>query len=1122
MCQGLSQLSHVLVHRLGEKSCHCFSSSPRAKGGTLDQGERMTRAVVDTDIAAVCLQSPCSKDLYELCVKRQWHKVVRHCQTQPGDARYQDNDGNTPLHIACKHRPSVRVVLSLLEAFPASTMQFNAAGDLPLHEACRSNASVSVLREITKFFPGTASLENNKGATAVNILCNSRDSTETNLQSSNSDVLWHTTKEDLQNVNYASVFWQKMQVLLEAAACHRGLGPEGTMLLVLHAAVALSSCPIQVLMFCLSQYPDQINQRDVTGQLPLHIAVANRNKQRDDTLPLQLRKLQPRGSCPIIRLLELYPEAAGQQDPNEPIGRTPLHTALAHGHEWHTGVKELFQYAPDAAYEVDPVTRLQPFQMAAENDVDTCYQLLRNNPFVAMGLRIAPKFLEHQKTSENSLTRTNSVLPKARELGVIVTESSPASFEPQQCLKRQKSLSAPKKRFSSRFLTHFSSSNVGAVVKTNEAKTSVVNSVTSPKSPVQREHAASHKAVPTMISQRAQSSAKLMSNSSQKKQSSSMSMDSTELNVLAQNATSSVEVNFGSCRNKQRQSVSRRKEEQIPVVRNAPSCVNVTSICAQTQQQHPVSQKSIESYTAAQNTPSCIRLDSIPIQSEQCRSVSCGNVEPTSIAQIARAKVPSICALTQRRDPVPSGLRKTTTINSTTVSPANSESTLVQTKNGIPVIGSPIKAVSRIANVAHPPELQKPAPAAGKPIATKSLKSTSCLASDLAISTVDDLRAKRIMFLDRLTAQQSGESNTAKDPTPSPPVDQTVEISQSNADIAVERHDQHLVTGEELAGREEVYATIDLLRSWKSKPSKSPVTAMNIGNPIISSVGNINMLPTDLVRSAVTNELIRSWKNDSFEFPDAKQKAMKKIAEMVKDDGFVIQNENKKRGSKLRACADQSNASFYCLGNALPDAINSSSEIASTTSSTIESVYLLPDTEKSGNIREQDLTIAKKFAKQILEAEETSPNAISSNELKESTMQDTLGSQLATSKKTLVFEHRTAVPVCNRRGDRLHAYNRAQSPRRCVSNLDGYEADSERRIKRASPKQFQGEPEQKHNYKHGSDTFDSWNGRTSSLNTPRPAKYKKYKAMIASPNIQHDDSVHIWRKHNFSSKVLEI
>ena len=340
------------------------------------------------------------KELYELCIRRDWHKVVRVAQNQPDLAQYVGAEG-TPLHVACMGRPSVRVVRQLLSAFPGATdtpSLVSSGALLPLHLACRYNASVSVLRALVQASPQSSIGKTAAHDTPVNVLCEAEENTETSHVRTNSSVLWHKCRDDLPQVNYKSLFWQKIQVLLEAVATYRQQQQQQASrvsetvdrtLYILHAAVSLEECcPVDVLHYALQHYPEQIRLRDPTGRLPLHLAISwsvHRQTHQQQQPQPSLRKFQPKERQVSCQLLEHYPNAAhrrdGHQDHNK--DRYPLHTALAHGHEWHAGgvVREIYQCAPHVLAERDPHTQLYPFQMSA-NDLDSTYLLLRQLPSV--------------------------------------------------------------------------------------------------------------------------------------------------------------------------------------------------------------------------------------------------------------------------------------------------------------------------------------------------------------------------------------------------------------------------------------------------------------------------------------------------------------------------------------------------------------------------------------------------------------------------------------------------------------------------------------------------------------------------------------------------------------------
>jgi hypothetical protein len=332
-----------------------------------------------------------SNELYDLVIDGNWHRAIRHCREHCIDAEFQDGDTlETPLYLACQNHPPVRLIRALLRAFPAGAETPSRHGDLPLDIACRYNASIEILRELVKDNPGTVGQSSKWGKTAVSALWEGR----TTIVSSRVEE------------NYSDVFWQKMQVLLEALATSRqqAQGQPTDTLYIVHAVVALGSlgCPNQVLEYVLQKYPEQVSQTDGMGRLPLHITVGPAQWSHRSR-----RKYKPREKQVIVRLLEMYPPGARTFDPTEPAGRYPLHTALACRHQFKTGVKELFEGAPEAISLPDPVTRVYPFQLASipirstTVDLDTIYHLLRAQPAV---LEAALQFDHGNKTNPDRTT----------------------------------------------------------------------------------------------------------------------------------------------------------------------------------------------------------------------------------------------------------------------------------------------------------------------------------------------------------------------------------------------------------------------------------------------------------------------------------------------------------------------------------------------------------------------------------------------------------------------------------------------------------------------------------------------------------------------------------------------
>ena len=63
--------------------------------------------------------------------------------------------------------------------------------------------------------------------------------------------------------------------------------------------------------------------------------------------------------------LKIYPKAASKPDHN---GYLPLHLSLYAGKTWNSGIKEIFEAAPDSNLIQDHETHLFPFMIAASRN----------------------------------------------------------------------------------------------------------------------------------------------------------------------------------------------------------------------------------------------------------------------------------------------------------------------------------------------------------------------------------------------------------------------------------------------------------------------------------------------------------------------------------------------------------------------------------------------------------------------------------------------------------------------------------------------------------------------------------------------------------------------------------
>mmetsp|Transcript_22136 Transcript_22136/g.54780 ORF Transcript_22136/g.54780 Transcript_22136/m.54780 type:complete len:417 (+) Transcript_22136:129-1379(+) len=357
-----------------------------------------------------------SSDLWDLVLDMDWPKVVQHAKSQPQDADFLEGHYHeTPLYLACQHDPPLEALRAVIAAHPESVQIASTENrDLPIHIACRYQAGTEILKALLKDYPETAAGMTKWGWTPIMTLLESR------------------AKQ--MNDDGDDDFWEKVLVLLRAVArsrlmnidpfddigCNKVNGansknskqlssvpvanPEEHIFFV-HAAASMGArgCPIEVLSHVMEKYPMQVFQRDEQCHLPLHVAI-----QKITWSKHRKRRLKPKEKPFLESLLNAYPGSARERIYSD-HHRYPLHSAIANGHSWSQGVREIFLAAPECVIVRDSCTGLFPFQLAAvpiieeksysNDNLETVFQLLRARPDVISYLQEAA---EHKKEYEQA------------------------------------------------------------------------------------------------------------------------------------------------------------------------------------------------------------------------------------------------------------------------------------------------------------------------------------------------------------------------------------------------------------------------------------------------------------------------------------------------------------------------------------------------------------------------------------------------------------------------------------------------------------------------------------------------------------------------------------------------
>ena len=96
-----------------------------------------------------------------------WNSVILRAKTHPKEILMFDDNGNTPLHVACQLDPPVEVLVSLKDA----VTQTNSWGATPLHIAASHRCNVRALKKLIDYFPGALCRLSKMHRTPIHYAC---------------------------------------------------------------------------------------------------------------------------------------------------------------------------------------------------------------------------------------------------------------------------------------------------------------------------------------------------------------------------------------------------------------------------------------------------------------------------------------------------------------------------------------------------------------------------------------------------------------------------------------------------------------------------------------------------------------------------------------------------------------------------------------------------------------------------------------------------------------------------------------------------------------------------------------------------------------------------------------
>lgn len=307
---------------------------------------------------------------YEMLAKMGVHKC-------PSSLETQDANGNTPLHLAVSQnerdlygRVHLEEVGFLMAECPAAMATTNNDGNTPLHNATQQFRFYHV-PDMIDAYPDALKIRNNRGETPLDCFCRSQMSDLKRALCSKSSPdetsLLSLRKQRLGSAEILrrASFFLKTSKKETASECDQSNGHDWK---ILHACLGLQGCSPPLIWLSMTIHPEQIHLSDHEGNLPIHLAAANRVIGGQTLRPV------------IEVLLKQYPTSVCALNAE---GRFPLHLALESGKRWDGGVSAILKVAPELVVERDVASGLFPFMIAACGAgacVTTIYNLLRLSP----------------------------------------------------------------------------------------------------------------------------------------------------------------------------------------------------------------------------------------------------------------------------------------------------------------------------------------------------------------------------------------------------------------------------------------------------------------------------------------------------------------------------------------------------------------------------------------------------------------------------------------------------------------------------------------------------------------------------------------------------------------------
>jgi ankyrin repeat protein len=313
--------------------------------------------------------------LFDLAIQQEWDSMITHLASTASQSLLlqatdpsQPETGGTLLHAVCTYPSAtlqlVQAILQVGGPHQMATMQNNMQQS-PLHLVILCIPKRSDLVELlVEAAPEMVQHRDFEYMRPIDILCRSIIMKEERAK-------YNNTHNDKGQETLVEKLWECARILAHASSCalprHHHEHHRHEHQPMVHACLQANNFPFALTERAIRRYPQQLQQADSDGDLPLHIASRIRPDEDDDNL--------------FEEIVNLYPKAASMWNKERKI---PLDVAIeSGGRRWNSGISCLLEAHPVGIESRGLASKLYPMifaQLSRLQRTNLLYRIIQAKP----------------------------------------------------------------------------------------------------------------------------------------------------------------------------------------------------------------------------------------------------------------------------------------------------------------------------------------------------------------------------------------------------------------------------------------------------------------------------------------------------------------------------------------------------------------------------------------------------------------------------------------------------------------------------------------------------------------------------------------------------------------------